>query len=317
MNNLVCILSVLATIVSYATARNASTTFLNQWPMIMAHDAATTYLTPGIINNWAKTQPSGGMFGLLACGARAFDWRPTLAADGTVYMHHSAVVIKVPMAQAMDDLVRWANQNNSTSPHDLIVLSVVDCTLENKASGNCVQAVEQLLAARNITIVSRSDLQTMTAQQATQRAKHVGGGAVLACVNCVVDHYNPAVTCAGFGGGTAEESLIYTCYNDSSTKAYPLNRMWEYIHNVSTVGPPLDGSFYTTQTLWQESASDVTIGELHGSDLLKDESKSQLNLLLKDRITSGLWNVTRVGLVEINNVCDGGVALKRVLDGLP
>jgi hypothetical protein len=50
---------------------------------------------------------------------------------------------------------------------------------------------------------------------------------------------------------------------------------------------------------------------------LKDESKSQLNLLLKDRITSGLWNVTRVGLVEINNVCDGGVALKKVLDGLP
>ena len=46
----------------------------------------------------------------------------------------------------------------------------------------------------------------MTAQQATQRARHVGGGAVLACVDCVVDHYNPAVTCAGFGGGKAEES---------------------------------------------------------------------------------------------------------------
>ena len=50
------------TILSYAVAsyamKDVTTTPINQWPMIMTHDAATTYLKGGfghIINNWAKT----------------------------------------------------------------------------------------------------------------------------------------------------------------------------------------------------------------------------------------------------------------------
>jgi hypothetical protein len=59
--------------------KDIHTTPLNEWPMIMTHDAATTYLKGGgihQINNWTKTQPDGGPAGQLNCGARAFDWRP-------------------------------------------------------------------------------------------------------------------------------------------------------------------------------------------------------------------------------------------------
>ena len=88
--------------------------------------------------------------------------------------------------------------------------------------------------------------------------------------------------------------------------------------NVSVlIGPPSDGSLYTAQALWEETAESIAVGTLHFSSLLKDESKSQLNSLLVERITSGVWNVSKINMVEINNVCDGGVALKQVLDALP
>ena len=52
-------------------------TQLNEWPMIMAHDAATTYLPSTTeVNRFAKTQSDGGFASMLNCGVRAFDLRP-------------------------------------------------------------------------------------------------------------------------------------------------------------------------------------------------------------------------------------------------
>ena len=64
-------------------AKDPATTVVNEWPMIMVHDAATSYLKGGTlhqINDWAKTQVDGGAQGELNCGARAFDWRPSLGS---------------------------------------------------------------------------------------------------------------------------------------------------------------------------------------------------------------------------------------------
>ena len=48
------------------------------------HDAGSGYLPePNIVNRWAQTQ-SGGLGEQLACGARAFDARPTVSSNGTV-----------------------------------------------------------------------------------------------------------------------------------------------------------------------------------------------------------------------------------------
>ena len=39
--------------------------------MVMAHDAATTYLSgDNVVTKWAQTQPPGGFAKLLDCGAR-------------------------------------------------------------------------------------------------------------------------------------------------------------------------------------------------------------------------------------------------------
>ena len=108
-------------------------------------------------------------------------------------------------------------------------------------------------------------------------------------------------------------SMYYTCYADSSTKAFPLNRMWSYIDGVVADGPPADGSLYSVQCIWQETTNSVIVGELHGSTLLDDEKSSQLNALLASRIKSGQFNISRINLVEVNNVCDGGPALLAAL----
>ena len=77
---------------------------LNEHHMIMAHDAATTYLDGGLVDRWAKTQQDGGVRSLLDCGARAFDWRPKLKR-GKLIMHHSSVDINYPMGDALDEAV--------------------------------------------------------------------------------------------------------------------------------------------------------------------------------------------------------------------
>jgi hypothetical protein len=91
--------------------KDVTTTPLNEWPMIMVHDAATTYLGGGVfhpINNWAKTQPSGGPSALMDCGARSFDWRPAVI-NGKIQMHHASINVPTDMSKALDDMVSWAN----------------------------------------------------------------------------------------------------------------------------------------------------------------------------------------------------------------
>ncbi len=40
---------------------------------------------------------------------------------------------------------------------------------------------------------------------------------------------------------------------------------------------------------------------------------SQLNSLLAARVEDGTWDVSRIGMVEVNNVCDGGPRLLAAL----
>ena len=326
------VLSLFVLMITSATSKNASLTPIQQWPIIMAHDAGTTYLSNGIIiNPWAKTQPSGGASGLLDCGARAFDWRPLLqnATDNSLVLHHGPLVVKHNMAAAIDEMVTWASQHKHGAT-DLIILGITDCacagdTICLNPIGACTKAVDQVLANRNISVVTVQQLKTMTAQDATDYGQLPGGGAMIACYGCWLPHYSEAInnTCSGFRVSSDAqtnqevEALTYTCYKDSSTKSFPFTRMWKYLDGVSLAGPPSDGRLYTAQALWQEDTESVIIGGLSGSSLLKDESKSGLNALLAERIAKGGWNVSRIGMVEINNVCDGGLGLKKVLDLLP
>ena len=318
---------------SAALAKDPNRTLMHEWPMLMANDAATTYLRGGLlhpINTWAKTQPSGGLPGLLDCAARAFDWRPTLLANGTLAMHHAFDVIEESMGAALDDMLAWAAAKPNT-PENLAVLGVTDCTCQDAKAQPCAcqGKVDQFLRSKNISYLTAADLQRgVTVADAMKMGARSDGGAAVVAVHDWVSHYEPRVTCSGYLSGESstgrrsrsihsggiiggEETFpsLYTCYADSSSKAFPLNRMYQYIANVTELGPDPARRMGTVQALWEEDAASVAIGTLHGSSLLKDEVKSQLNSILTQRIKSGEWNVSQVGIIEINNVCDGGVEL--------
>jgi len=42
---------------------------------------------------------------------------------------------------------------------------------------------------------------------------------------------------------------------------------------------------------------------------LKDEKRSGLNGILAAAIRDGSWDVSKINMVEVNNVCDGGPEL--------
>jgi len=303
-------------IISVVGASLPDTTVLNAFPMIMAHDSATSYLKPGgpiskEVFAWAKTQPDGGLAKLAQCGARAFDWRPSMK-NGVVEMHHGPIDIPYKMSDAMDELVAWC-----ASSSDLVVLGVTDC-----AGDHCANATMKLLAGKNISYITQCDeLKGMTVAAAKARSALPGGGHLLAIFDCWDMHFNDTIACRGFGGkpdaagpvthpGTTtvvkSEALSYSCWNTSTTKQGPLNEMFSYLDRVAAAGPNrTSGKLYTAQALWQETTEAIVLGGLAGSSLIDDEVQSQLNAL----VTARLASFTNVNLIEINNVCDGGPAL--------
>lgn len=85
-----------------------------------------------------------------------------------------------------------------------------------------------LLADLKIPFVSNcSILKDLSVAKAAQLAILPTGGSLLAINNCWVENYDPSVACSGI-----LEEKIYTCYNNSKTKDFPLQRMWKYLDSV-------------------------------------------------------------------------------------
>lgn len=323
---------------------------LDLWPLLMAHDAATTYIAANatgdvegeregkgvglspVVRRWSVTQPAGGMARLLGCGARAFDWRPALDAHtGGLHMHHGGVSIPKSMGEALDEMVEWAARSSSprvtaaeSAADAFIVLAITDCD----GGDACVAEAKRLLGQRNISYVTSDacdELRGVTVAEAVERAALPGGGAVLALFDCWEMHYDSSIACSGFDGSAdanaqassaATGAWHYACYVDSPTRGYPLERMWAYQNETVAGGPPGDGRLWATQILWQESPDSVALGELAGSSLLLDEHRSRLNALTVARVVSGDLDVSSgVSLVEINDVCDNGAALIAAIRG--
>jgi len=242
-----------------------------------------------------------------------FDWRPKLLGNGTLVMHHGNVQVTYPMEAAIKELVAWLGANG-TGVEDLAVLGVTDC--EGGEGDACTQAVAKLLSSLNVTFIQDcAKMKGLTASDAFKLAALPSGGSLLAMNSCWEENYDPSVVCSGFDKNQTHHH-VYTCYNNSLTKAFPLERMWTYLDKVSAAGPPVDGKMYTHQAIWQESTDSVIIGELHNSSLLLDETWSRLNYLVADRIQSGALDSKHINMVEVNNICDGGLNLLSVLRGL-
>ena len=315
-----------------SAAKDPATTPLNEWPMIMAHDAASTYLTAGLahqVNDWSKTQQDGGAAGLLDCGARMLDWRPKVKDDGTLIAHHGDIAeIDYPMTTSLDEMVAWAGAKGA-AVEDLVVLGLSHCD-----GTDCDATVQALLATKSIYVVSYEELQAgLTVAAAYAKAKLPGGGAILAVFGWWDAHWDATVACAGFGDDAAAAARNgtrrlrgapvnstgfgwpYTCYSDDdSDNAFAFDRLWAYVAGVYAAGPPADGRLYTVQALWQETTSSVVVSELHGGTTIDEEKWSSLNAKVAAKIAARAWgDNARLGVVEVNNVCHDGPALLGVL----
>lgn len=299
---------------------DAGETPLNEYPMIMAHDAATTYLEGGTfhpINKWTKTQPDGGLKALLDCGARSFDWRPKVNSDGTLIMHHGVVDVHVPMKDAVEETLSWIKSTNA-SHENFVHFEIADCE-----GDDCLLKVTNLFSEYNITVYDDecSDLMDKTISEVLNLTRlSSSGGSLLVTSGCIDAEYNQSIACSGYQLSENDEnrrdrsavnlSFTYTCYADSSSKSKPLNEMWSYVDTVIERGPPAS-ELYSLQTLWQESATSIAIGEAHLSSLLLDESRSTLNRLVYERVESGEMDSSKLNLIEVNNVCDGASDIIR------
>lgn len=329
-----------------AIAMVNETTPLTHVPMIMTHDAASGYLGTGLVDRWTKTQPVG-LANQLECGARAFDARP-LYKNGRVVWHHGSIAVNYPLEQSVDDIVAWLSHN----PTELVLFTVSDCS----GGEECMTGVHTAFATRNITIISDCDqLDGLTLGGAKKRGVLPGGGALLAVTGkplssgtaCSEGNYDSSIACTGVGSETSRAAIAkqcgvsladlstlplpphveaallscpiaepnggYGCWTSDATHDKPIGTMLSYLDGVASkaLHPK---AFTQSQALWQESTESVVIGTLRNSSLLTDERRSALNALLATSVRAHRW--AHMGLLEVNNVCDGGpdlwAALKEV-----
>ena len=118
--------------------------------MVAAHDAATSYLKPGLVNQWAKTQSSGGISAMLNCGARFFDWRPKLKSDGSLIMHHGPINVDYQMSKVLNELTLWLRNRTDSPEKNFVVLGITDCD----GGPACMRATRNELEHHNITFLS-------------------------------------------------------------------------------------------------------------------------------------------------------------------
>ena len=271
---------------------------LNQFPFVMTHDSGTGYLGGDPTDWWTKTQ-TVGLGGQAQCGARAFDLRPHVNADGTVVLHHGPVVVQKALKDAVQELVEFANRN----PNELVLLYVSHCD-----GDGCMARTRQALGSIGVpTCTDGHQLYGATYGSTKAMGRLSGGGAVLAIFGFVAENYNDALKC-----------YVGAAYCYESDPGAALEPMWTYIRGLSAMAPAASGELQMIQAHWQYDAASIAAGVLHVSSVLDDESRSSLNSKVADAVTcspcppsGGVFKYNN--LIQVNNVCDGGNKLYNAL----
>lgn len=265
---------------------------LNEYAIIMSHDAATGYLVRDhIVAKWAITQ-QGTLYDQLNCGSRSFDYRPYYF-NGTVYAHHGGVKINVPLQEAVTDVTNWCTSH----PSELVILYVNSC----EGDEGCLDATLATLQQLHIPIITDcTDLNGLTVNQASEYGRLSTGGHLIALFECVEEEYDSTINCYG---------KDFVCYDSwpSNTSDIPWNNMITYINQVTSSIPVADGRLWMTQAHWQSTAVSIVDGTLHNSSLLLDEERSNVNSWMAENIRNKTYQF--LNIVEVDNVCDNGLSL--------
>ncbi|GMH65524.1 hypothetical protein TrLO_g8852 [Triparma laevis f. longispina] len=147
--------------VQKVVSRDFDITKINEWPMIYSHDALTGQLdsTSTAFNVFqavaAKTQ-DGTLVEQARCGARAFDVRPWVQADGLVVGHHgTAVVEDVSVEEELRNLVAW----NLEHPNEFVLLTRHGCDGEiEEMMMQCMDKFNAILDRLNIVTATNIEL---------------------------------------------------------------------------------------------------------------------------------------------------------------
>jgi hypothetical protein len=293
---------------------------LNSYPMIMAHDAASGEIIEArdhVAVDWARTQ-SVGLVGQLDCGARSFDYRPYLMGE-TVFAHHGPVVVHKKMNESLYEVMDWL----ATHPDQLVVMYVTSCaSYASYEKQGCGEAVQALLDAAHIHTLSDSDctdLTSLTFGAAKALSRLTTGGSLLAVGECVTSNFVQEINCYGYAYGAGLEGGLeggFVCYDSwPGNSEVPWEFMKKYVSEVTrtdpTVGVRSSPNLWMTQVHWQSTALSVSLGTLHNSSLLMDESRAGVNLWVQQSVSKGDFKY--LNLVELDNVCDNGLAVLAVL----
>lgn len=281
----------------------SGSTLLSQYPMVMAHDSMSGEIDEKrdkIVAKWSKTQ-SVGIVEQLKCGTRSFDYRPTLK-DGKIYAHHGGVTIRVTMQETLQQVLDWANAN----PSDLIVLYI-----SHEDGDGCQAAVENLLAQEKVyTIKDCSVLSNLTYNAAKSQAVKWGGegrnGAVLALFDCTEENYDEKINCYG---------KDFVCYDSwpKNTSSIPMSHLSTHLQSVTSVDPSMayGNKMWMAQAHWQSTAASVSLGTLHGSSLVLDETRSGVNRWIETELTQHAF--AHLNFLELDEVCDNGQNVYKAL----
>jgi hypothetical protein len=218
------------------------------------------------------------------------------------------------MADVFAEVMAWCNSH----PTELVIFDINSCDGDD----GCTDAALALVQSLGVyTVNDCGVLPTLTYSGAKSAGKLPGGGSLVAVFDCTEGLYDDTINCY---------SKDFTCYDswpaDSSNE--PWNHMKDYMHKVTVQIPVTDGRLFSAQVqllfvfihtviyfflqaLWQSTASNVILGTLHNSSLLLDESRSKVNKWVAESVLKG--DFYYLNLVEVNNVCDGGLDIFEAL----
>lgn len=271
---------------------------LNLFPMIMSHDAGTGEMVEQrdhIVADWAKTQ-NASLVEQLNCGARSFDYRPSIGHDGAIYPHHSGVVIRKPMKESLLELKKWTAVNSK----ELVILY-----LSHFDGEGCVDSVTALLQETGVPFIKDCSQLAMTYSNALSFSKLLSGGHLMAVFDCMDENYDPSIECYG------KDFICYDSwpYNTTNVAFEAINT---YMQATTSSNPTVSSSnMWMAQAHWQSSAQSVVKGTLHRSSLLLDEERSSLNKQVEIAIRNRAYSYLNV--LELDHVCDNGANVLQAI----
>jgi hypothetical protein len=229
--------------------------------------------------------------------------------DGNLIMHHGGVTVGIAVKDGLQNIKDWSAANSAELV--LIYGSHCDGKSDSDKSG-CQGAYTQALSEAGIPLIQCNEIAGMTVGDAMSR------GSVIATWGCVEENYDPSIKCYGdiVASNSSARRLgdTFVCYGSNADKAF--SALWQNLEGLTNVDEAPhkgEGTLWMAQAHWQYDTSSVAQGVLHGSCILEDEYKANVNGQIADKIKSG--DFKHINLLEVDNVRNNGNAILEAMRG--